>query len=80
MQRLNPFSKAHRALRKKAEVARSAARKARAAHRASAKGKAEKAARGTRHAALHEALEESFRAANKIIQDELAAGKYTALE
>ena len=80
MQRLNPFSKAHRALRQKAEAARSAARKARAAHRASAKGKAEKAARGTRHAALHEALEESFRAADKIIQDELAAGKYTALE
>jgi large subunit ribosomal protein L4e len=76
LQRLNPYSKVQRELEAKAVVARQEARKAALKHKHSKAGRQEKAARTKRHLALHAGLEASFAAAQKIIDDEDAAGRY----
>lgn len=76
MQRLNPYSKTQRALEAKAIVARQAARKAALKHKFSKAGRQEKAIRTKRFLGVHADLEESFRAAQQVIDEEIQAGKY----
>merc|ERR1712032_1141544 len=74
MQKLNPYSKTARELEKKATTARIDARKKALAKKFSKAGRAEKAKRTKRFNMLNENLEESFRDAQKIIEDEIKAG------
>merc|ERR1711966_275351 len=74
MQKLSPYSKTARELEAKATEARVAARKAALAKKHSKAGRAEKAKRTARFNMLHENLEESFRDAQKVIEDEIKAG------
>ncbi len=75
MQRLNPFAKTAAALEAKANEARKVARKAALKQKLSKAGRKDKAARTKRHNALHEGLEDSFKAAHQIILDEIKAGQ-----
>lgn len=63
MQRLNPYSKTHRALEAKDVETRRAARKAALKHKHSKAGRKEKVVRNKRFAALSAGLESSFAAA-----------------
>jgi large subunit ribosomal protein L4e len=76
MQRLNPFSKAHRALRQKVATERQAARKAKDSARNKKAGRVEKAKRTARFNAINSGLLESFKAAKKFVDEEEAAGKF----
>ena len=74
MQKLNPFSKTARELEAKATTARIDARKKALAKKNSKAGRAEKAKRTKRFNMLAENLEESFKDAEKVIEDEIKAG------
>jgi len=75
MQKLNPFSRTARANEIVATEARQAARKAALKHKHSKAGRAEKAKRTARQNALTEGLEESFKAANEVILEEMRQGR-----
>ena len=74
MQKLNPYSKTARELEVKATTDRIAARKAALAKKHSKAGRADKAKRTARFNMLNDNLEESFRDAQKVIEDEIKAG------
>ena len=76
MQRLNPYSKTALDLEKKASADRVKARKAALAKKRSKAGRAEKSKRTKRFGMLADGLEESFKDAQKIIEDEIKAGQY----
>jgi large subunit ribosomal protein L4e len=76
MQKLNPYSKTQRALEAKAIEARKVARKAALKAKNSKAGRKEKAVRTARHNALHSGLEQSFKDAQQVIDDEIKAGLY----
>merc|ERR1719222_805312 len=74
MQKLNPYSATARELEKKATTARIDARKKALAKKFSKAGRAEKSKRNARFHRLADGLEESFKDAQKIIEDEIKAG------
>merc|ERR1712113_150266 len=74
MQKLNPYSKTARDLAAKATKARIDSRKKALAAKKSKAGRAEKAKRTARFNMLNANLEESFRDAEKVIEDEIKAG------
>jgi len=76
MQKLNPYHKTQRALEVKAVAARQVARKAALKHKYSKAGRAEKAIRTKRFNSVKADLEQSFRDAQKIVDDEAAAGVF----
>ena len=76
MQKLNPYSKTARELEQKAQVARIAARKKAIAQKQSKAGKADKKKRNLRFKMLADGLEQSFKDAQKIVDDEIKAGEY----
>lgn len=76
MQKLNPYSKTQRALEVKAVDARKIARVATLKQRHSKAGRAEKALRNKRFLGLHAGLEQSFREAQDIIDNEIKAGLF----
>ena len=76
MQKLNPYSKTARDLEQKAQVARIAARKKAIAQKQSKTGKADKKKRSLRFKMLADGLEQSFKDAQKIVDDEIKAGEY----
>ena len=76
MQRLNPAAKALAAAEAKAVEARKKTRAAALKQKRSKAGRAEKAKRTSRHNALADGLEASFKAAHEEILAELKAGEY----
>lgn len=76
MQKLNPYSKTQRALEVKAVEVRKVARVAALKVKYSKAGRAEKALRNKRFQGLHAGLEQSFREAQQVIDDEIKAGLY----
>lgn len=80
MQKLNPYSKTQRALEMKAIEARKVSRKVALKHKHSTAGRKEKSVRLARHAGLAAGLEESFKAAQQVIDEEFAAGLYNPEE
>merc|ERR1712113_607095 len=76
MQKINPYSKTARELEVKAQEARKAARAKALAKKHSKAGRADKAKRTKRFNMLADGLEQSFKDAQKIIEDEIKAGLY----
>lgn len=75
MQKLNPFSRTARANEIVATEARQKARAAALKQKHSKAGRAAKAARTSRQNALYAGLEESFKAANEVILEEMRQGR-----
>lgn len=75
MQRLNPYSKTQIANAAKTDAKRKADRLAKLKVKRSKTGRQEKAVRAKRFAGLQEDLEESFRVAQKFLDDEKKAGE-----
>jgi len=78
MQRLNPYAKTKAALEAKAAETRKAARKAAVKAKLSKAGRKDKAARNKAFAKIDSEIEAAFVAADKIVQDEIKAGKFDA--
>lgn len=76
MQKINPYSKTARELEQKAQQARIDARKKALKNKFSKKGRADKSKRSARFNMLKDGLEQSFRDAQKIVDDEIKAGEY----
>merc|ERR1719310_1778901 len=76
MARLNPYAAKQKELEAQAEADRAVARAKALKAKRSKSGRKEKAVRTARHNQLHKDLEESFAAAQKIIDDEVKAGEY----
>lgn len=74
MQKLNPYSNTARTLEQKAQEKRITDRKAALAKKRSKAGRAEKTKRNARFNMLADGLEQSFKDAQKIIEDEIKAG------
>lgn len=74
MQRMNPYSNTARELEKKAQEKRIVDRKAAIAKKHSKAGRAEKTKRTARFNMLADGLEQSFKDAQKIVDDEIKAG------
>merc|ERR1719237_1438383 len=76
MQKLNPYSKTARELEQKAQAARIDARKKALKTKQGKTGKADKKKRSMRFKMLADGLEQSFKDAQKIVDDEIKAGEY----
>merc|ERR1719150_1720511 len=76
MQKLNPYSNTARDLEQKAQKARIDNRKKVMAAKQSKTGKADKKKRSLRFKMLADGLEQSFKDAQKIVDDEIKAGEY----
>ena len=76
MQKLNPFAATARELEKKAQKARQDARAKALSQKRSKAGAKAKATRTTRFNKLAEDLEQSFKDAQKVVDDERKAGEY----
>lgn len=75
MQRLNPYSKTQIAQAAKADIKRKADRIAKLKVKRSSTGRKEKSVRATRFAGLQTDLEESFKEAQKFLDEERKAGE-----
>ena len=76
MRRLNPYASKLAELRKKAETDRHAKRAATLKAKRSKAGKKSKVARNNTYAKLQDDLKQSFKDAEKVIEDEEKAGNY----
>ena len=76
MQRLNPYSATARDLEQKAQAARVTARAAAMAKKYSKAGRKDKSKRTSRFNMLADDLEQSFKDAQKVVDDERKAGEY----
>jgi len=76
MQKLNPFSKVARENEIAAQKKRIEDRKKAIKNKFSKKGRAEKSKRNKRFNMLADGLEQSFKDAQKVVDDEIKAGEY----
>ena len=76
MQKLNPYAKTAAALEAKAIEDRRAARKVALKAKQSKAGRAAKSARNKAWNKLGEEMSASFKAADKVIEDEIKAGRF----
>ena len=76
MQKLNPYAATARDLEQKAQAARVTAREAAMAKKYSKAGRKDKSTRTSRFNTLADELEQSFKDAQKVVDDERKAGEY----